>query len=65
LDYYCYGYGYCSFVCHTDNHVESGNRILPKGLYHIHCGFIIRKQHKNKLKIQYSLPRYITIRVNS
>ncbi|NCY23743.1 MAG: hypothetical protein EBX37_02460 [Alphaproteobacteria bacterium] len=62
---YCYDYCYCSFVCRTDNHVESGNRILPKGLYHIHCGFIIRKQHKNKLKIQYSLPRYITIRVNS
>jgi len=31
LDYYCYDYCYdycyCSFVCHTDNHVESGNRI--------------------------------------
>jgi hypothetical protein len=27
LDYYYYYYYYCSFVCHTDNHVESGNRI--------------------------------------
>ena len=48
LDYYCYGYCYCSFVCHTDNHVESGNRILPKGLYHIHC---VGLSFENNIKI--------------